>query len=524
MKKIIVVLTVVLFLGSVVSGAAVYSIPVESKEYLGTKIEYKRSFLFGPSLEVELPEKGYGIVTASLLLPNGSLVKLGTFSGKDRVKINYGRVLAGMKEWMSYLRGASLDPAGVNPAVILVGTVHTNDGDVDYFMQSIPLNVKRILEKKTVKTRIPKENVKSLHTTSESKELFFEVTKHASSTPVSAQNSWVPDQDFRPEDCVPVSRDGYACYYWKLEEVIASKSGTLIPLAALEITGDTERLHSVVIKVSYGYLDISAVELAFSAAGVVEKKSGGSISKDAQILGFSYTIDTRELTLSYPELRLAGDKVPSPSVVGAGVKGNVALAKYRLHYLYYSRNSFIDKKLDDVAYVIVGKPDETDMKPRLVVEPGPSSMYGGTFQRTMSFIHRYWEPSLTVSKNFGILVEDFEFVRRHNTISLFSASMAALATLGTGQWEFAPFVVAIGVGLTENKYGHSIVIIDVNLKDESYSVTGKFYTSKVKFYYKGKRYHLSGIYGDIFIPGDGGGNPPCDPRTGICPDSTNPGS
>ncbi|WP_148882317.1 hypothetical protein [Thermococcus aciditolerans] len=110
-----------------------------------------------------------------------------------------------------------------------------------------------------------------------------------------------------------------------------------------------------------------------------------------------------------------------------------------------------------------------------------------------------------------------------NTLPIFSASAPVLGVIGKGNAKVSPFTLAIAVGLTKESEGSSLVTVDISLKDvdgyQNTPVKATIYASKVLFDYNGNKHHLSGMFGDIFIPGDPGYSPPCDPRTGYCPEN-----
>ncbi|WP_240910639.1 hypothetical protein [Thermococcus sp. MV11] len=524
MKKLFVLLSIVLLLGGAVSGAAVYNIPIDSREYLGAKVEYKRSFIFGPSFEIGLPEKGYGIVTASLLLPNGSLMELGIFSGQDKIRINYGQLTKAMKLWASHLKDAKLEPGAVSPSLLLVGTLRDENDNVRYFIKAVPINVKKVLDKRSIQVKLPRGSSKTLYNRAriEDKLKSIKPQKIKSKDIPATTENWPPnfDHDQCYWKCDPWTGSCYqVCLVWKLEQVLVSKSNTVIPLAAFQVTGDTNAINAVTITATYKQKTTQSLELVFSAAAAVER-GGSASSMEAEIIGFSHTTNTRYLNIPESYVRIWGSRIASPSVIGAGIRGTVILAKYRLYWW----DGLVYQKLDDVAYVILGKPDEGDMTLQGFVESGWPSQYGGVIRKTMWFVHEYWEPSTYEKGQGGLVKSDINFVSSTDTVPLFSASAVALGTLSYNNLEIAPFVMAIGVGFNTDSTQFSLIHLDLQLKEEykNQYVDGTFYSSKVKFQYNGNEYSLAGMYGNIYIHSNGS-LPPCDPRTGICPTSNNLG-
>ncbi|HIP89143.1 MAG TPA: hypothetical protein EYH24_04210 [Thermococcus paralvinellae] len=516
------ILIVILFLGSVVSGAAVYNIPMDSRQYPGAKVEYKRNFIFGPSLEIELSEKGYGIVTASILLPNGSLMELGTFSGQDRIKISYSQLTKAMKVWGSYLKSAKLDSRAVSASLLLLGTLRDENNNVQYFIKAVPINVGGVLDKRSIQVKLPRGSSKILYTKNQIEEKLksIELQKIKGNSISATTENWPPgfDHDQCYWKCDPWTGSCYqVCLVWKLEQIIASKSNTIIPLVALQVTGDTSKINGITVTTIYRQRTTQSLELIFSAAAAVQK-GGSSSSTEAEIIGTSYSINTEDLTIPESHITIWGSEISNPSVIGAGIKGTVVLAKYRLYWW----DGLIYQKLNDVAYVILGKPDEEDMSLQKFVEHGWPSQHRGIGERTMWFVHSYWEPTTHESQQGGLTKLDVDFVSSTNTIPLFSASAAVLGTLDYNNIEIAPFIMAIGVGFNTDRTRFSLIHLNLQLKEEykNQYVDGTFYSSKVKFQYKDNKYSLAGMYGDIYIHSSGS-HPPCDPRTGICPTSDN---
>lgn len=517
-KTGIVLITIILFFGGIISGTSVYKIPTNSKEYLGAKVEYTRSFIH-PVLEIELPAKGYGVITASILLPNGSPMELGTFSGRDKVKISYGELMKAMKLRGFYLKNAGLDSKAVSPSLLLLGTLHDDDGNVGYFVETVPINVEEVLERRSIRVNLPKENPRILYTKKQIMEKLSSMKLQRTNDLVSNKNNrevtpvitegWPPGSHI--DNCYRRGYNYQYCLVWRLERIVTVKSNALIPVATFEIRGDTDKINGITMTSIYHHKTAQGLELTFSAAAAIQK-GGDSSSIEAQIIGTSYSIDTRDIGISSSYVRVWGSEILDPSVIGAGIRGTVALAKYRLCVwdgLFY-------EKLDDVAYVILGKPDERDMELRKFVEHGEPNRYGGIGRKTMWFVHNYWKPTTHDSQRGGLTKYDVDFISSTDTIPLFTASAAVLGTLDYNNLEIFPFIMAVGLGFNTKSTEFSLIHVDLQLKEEyrDQYVNGVFYSSKVKFDYNGHDYNLAGMYGDIYIPGDGS-FPPCNPRTGI---------
>ncbi|ASJ12381.1 hypothetical protein A3L14_05505 [Thermococcus thioreducens] len=517
MKKLIIAILVGLGLVLTALSAAL-QIPITSMEYAGTKVEYYRGTFLGPSFEVELPTSDPATVTVSMLMPNGSMVDLGVYSGKGKISIDFRRVLYAMREWNRYLRAEGINPESVKPSLLLLGTTVDRDGNLNYFMKTVPLNIGRIVSGMRVKVQLNNSALSRLYSKSEVEKILHDSKRVIPREIVGASSD---GSSLLGSSCSPpFYEDGdwtWYCFEWFHEKTLGRAS--IIPVAAFQVTGDTDKVNSIFISLNYDAISDNSAELAFSAVGAIEKGSVGG-SGEGKILGYSYTIDSRSLRIPESTVKIWGSELTSPSVVGAGIGGSAVFSKYRLYRVDYVNGKVWNKKpLDTYAYVILGKPDEKDMSLRKFVEPGWPRNSGGPMSRTMWFVHWYWDTKGNIEGKGGILTNTYYFGHRVDTLPLFSASAPVLGIIGSGNTKVAPFTLAIGVGLTKETRTSSLVSVSLALK-ETYKDTNvrlTIYSSKVRLEYKGRKYPLTGMFGDIFIPGSLGYNPPCDPHKRYCP-------
>ncbi|WP_297438165.1 hypothetical protein [Thermococcus sp.] len=519
--------TVVLFLILAVVSTSVFAasqIPTESTEYYGVRVNYYRSFIFKPSFEVELPTDGPATVTVSMLMPNGSLMDLGIYSGKGKISIDFYRVLYAMHKWSKYLTAESIDPGSVKPSLLLLGTTVDRDGNLNYFMKTIPLTVDKIVSRMRVKVQLDSNVIGRLY---EKKEVMKILQDHGSVTSKETRETIGVSSEgssLLQSSCSPVFYEGndrtWYCFEWLHKKTLGTAS--IIPVAAFQVTGDTDKVNSIFISLNYDAISDNNAELAFSAVGAVEK-GGVSGSVEGKILGYSYTIDRRSLRIPESTVKIWGSELTSPSVIGAGLRGSAIFAKYQLYRVDYINGEVWNKKpLDTYAYVVLGKPDEKDMRLRKFVEVGWPRKSGGPMSRTMWFVHWYWDIRDNMESKGGILTNTYYFGHRVNTLPLFSASAPVLGIIGSENTKVTPFTLAIGMGLTKETRTSSLVSISLALKEmyKDTNVRLAIYSSKVRLEYKGNKYPLTGMFGDVFIPGDSGYSPPCDPHTGYCPTVT----
>ncbi|WP_297510357.1 hypothetical protein [Thermococcus sp.] len=517
MKKLIIATLVGLSLVLTAVSAAL-QIPITSTEYAGMKVEYYRGMFFGPSFEVELPTSDPATVTVSLLMPNGSLIDLGVYSGKGKISIDFRRILYAMREWDRYLRTEGINPDSVKPSLLLLGTTVDRDGNLNYFMKTIPLNIDRIVSRMRVKVQLDNSASGRIYSRREVEKILKDSKRVTSREIVGASTG---GSSLLESSCSPIFYEGgdrtWYCFEWFHEKTLGRAS--IIPVAAFQVTGDTDKVNSIFISLNYDSISDNNAELAFSAVGAIEK-GGVSGSVEGKILGYSYTIDRRSLRIPESTVKIWGSELTSPSVIGAGVRGSAVFAKYQLYRVDYVNGEVWNKKpLDTYAYVVLGKPDENDMHLRKFVEAGWPSRTGGPMSRTMWFVHWYWDTKGNIESTGGILTNTYYFGHRVDTLPLFSASAPVLGVIGSGNTKVTPFTLAIGVGLTKETRTSSLVSLSLALK-ETYKDTNvrlTIYSSKVRLEYKGRKYPLTGMFGDIFIPGSSGYNPPCDPHNRYCP-------
>lgn len=523
MKRVIVVLFLILAMVSA-SVFAASQIPAESTEYYGVKVGYYRSLFFRPSFEVELPTDDPATVTVSMLMPNGSLMDLGVYSSRGKISIEFYRVFYTMREWNRYLTVEGIDPRSVKPSLLLLGTTVDRDGNLNYFMKTVPLTVDRIVSRMRINVQLDSNVIGRLY---DKGEVMRMLRDQESVTLKETLGISSEDPSLLESHCSPVFYEGgdrtWYCFEWLHEKTLGTAG--IIPVAAFQVTGDTDRINNVFISLNYDAVSDNNAELAFSAVGAIEKGSvSGSV--EGKILGHSYVISKNSIRIPESTIKIWGSELTSPSVIGAGIRGRVVFAKYQLYRVDYINGKVWDKKpLDTYAYVVLGKPDEKDMRLRKFIELGWPREEGGPMSRTMWFVHRYWNSKGTIESRGGILTNTYYFSHRVNTLPLFSASAPVLGVIGRGNAKIAPFTLAIGVGLTKETRISSLVSVSMALKEKykDTKVRITIYSSKVAFEYNGNKYPLTGMFGDIFIPGDPGYSPPCDPRTGYCPDNINSG-
>ncbi|ASJ12898.1 hypothetical protein [Thermococcus thioreducens] len=482
----------------------VFSTPVEASDYTEVKVAYYRTLPFKePEARILLPSKGVNTVTVLGMLPNGTPVDLGTYAGKNSIKLDYGRIEKYLQTWEEHLRKTGTDPSLVNPGVVLLGTSGGKDG-LSYFVKGIPLNLEEVLKRRSFKVSIAND-FRPLFSSKELEQL-KPLEASAATGKTSGVDSFPPGSFL--EECYPGPYGTSVCFDWVLEEVYDTKDNTVIPLAAAYLNGDVNEIDDVYLREQFMSSRTLGVEIGFSAVAAVDR-SGTGTSYEAEIIGMVYTLKGDHLWLK-KSVRFRGEDIRRPTVVGIGIKGDIALAKYRL---YRGKTP-----LKTTMYVVMAQPEIRNGRliPVWGKEEGTPSRYGGTFRRAMYYIERYWKPSFTVKSKDFIDVNNFDVSQSISTLPLFSVATPVLPKLnGPLGADVYPVLLSAGVGVTKYRSEYALVGITVGLEHRYREVSGTFYKSPVRFEYSGNEYWLSSMYADVTVlPLFNSG---CNPRTGVCP-------
>ncbi|WP_240911614.1 protein cytosolic protein [Thermococcus sp. LS1] len=467
---------------------AIFSTPVEASDYTEVKIAYYRTLPFKePEARILIPSKGVNTVTVLGMLPNGTPVDLGTYTGKDSIKLDYRRIEKYLQTWEEHLRKTGTDPSLVNPGIVLLGTSHKKDG-LKYFVKGVPLNLKEVLKGRSFKVSVAND-FRPLFSSKELEQL-KPLEASAATGKTSGVDSFPPGSF--PEECYPGPYGTSVCFDWVLEEVYDTKDNTVIPLAAAYLNGDVNEIDDVYLREQFMSSRTLGVEIGFSAVAAVDR-SGSGANYEAQIAGMVYTLKGTRLWLK-KSVRFRGEDIRRPTVVGIGIKGDIALAKYRLYGPY--------GPLKATMYVVMAQPEIRNGKlvPAWGKEEGAPSRYGGTFRRAMYYIERYWKPSFTVKSRDFFDVNNFDVSQSVSTLPLFSIAAPVLPKLnGPLGTDVYPILLSAGVGVTKYRSEYALVGITVGLEHRYREVSGTFYKSPVRFGYSGNEYWLSSMYADITV-------------------------
>ncbi|NJE03973.1 protein cytosolic protein [Thermococcus sp. MV11] len=500
---------VALILGLLMVGFSlwvVFSTPVEASDYTSVNVAYCRTLPFkGPEARIIVPSKGLNTVTVLGMLPNGTPIDLGTYAGRDSIKLDYRRIEKYLRTWEEHLEKTGTDPSLVNPGVVLLGTSHKKDG-LYYFVKGVPLNLREVIRGRSFKVSV----VDDFRLILSSKGLEqLESVKVNDVTGKTARVESFPPRSF-PEECYPGPYGTSVCFDWVLEKVYDTEDNTVIPLAVAFLNGDVNEIDDVYLRERFQSSRVLGVEIGFSAVAAVDR-SGTGASYEAQIAGMVYTLKGDHLWLK-KSVRFRGEDIRRPTVVGIGIKGDIALAKYRLYGPY--------GPLKTTMYVVMAQPEIRNGKlvPAWGKEEGTPSRYGRTFRKAMYYIERYWDVGFTVKSKDFIEVNNFDVSQSVSTLPLFSLAAPVLPKLnGPLGTDVYPILLSAGVGITKYRSEYSYVGITVGLEHSYRVVSGTFYKSPVRFEYNGNEYWLSSMYADVTVLPSF--NPGCDPRTGVCPEN-----
>ncbi|ACJ16909.1 hypothetical protein cytosolic protein [Thermococcus onnurineus NA1] len=488
---------------------AIFSTPVEASDYAGVKVVYYKSPpLKEPVVRVILQGKGLKTVTVIAMLPDGTPLSLGVYSGRNEIKLDYNRLKEYAENWELQLKASGTNPSWVRPGIILLGTSYEDDG-LYYFIGGVPLDIGKFREGNTVEIQVTKRFQKLL-SREQLQKLELNVSSDSTSQDVSVE-SFPPDWFL--EECYSDPYYPY-CYVWELEEVIDIERDTEIPLAVAYVHGDVNDIDDIVLREQFESSTSYGIEITFSAVAAVDKTGTGS-SYEGSVVGTVYTLGGDNIWLLYSEW-IHNDEISNPTIVGVGIKGDAAITKYRLHLV-----GAVDVELDPTAYILMAQPvvNYNQLQAVSLKEYGYPSPYGGTLSRIMYYTQKYWEPGGTVNTNY-LDVNNIVVARDVSTIPLLSASAAVLPALSLPEGVVLyPLLLSVGIGLTEDRREYALVGITVLPTDKDKTFRATFYRSPVRFDYNGQGYYLGSMYADIYVP-ESYWIPICDPNTGICIEAT----
>ena len=159
-RSLLIVLAMVIGLSVAVSSITILSYSTVSIDTSVNGVEVKYfSYLFTPQQFRIVVENvsGQEYPTALSLyvwMPNGSIVELGKFVGKNGVvDIKVAKVISFLREWYRYLASHSNDPRLVKPGIIVLGAIHTPKG-IYGVVKGIPLDMAKILRGSSVEIKV----------------------------------------------------------------------------------------------------------------------------------------------------------------------------------------------------------------------------------------------------------------------------------------------------------------------------------------------------------------------------------
>ncbi|ASI98966.1 hypothetical protein [Thermococcus celer] len=225
---------------------SVFITPVGASDYKTVRISYYRTPPFKkPEIMILLPRRAVNTVTILGMLPNGTPVDLGTYIGRDSIKLDYKRIERYILTWAEHLRNTGTDPSLVNPGVVLLGTSMEKDG-VSYFTEGVPLNSDDVLKGRSLRVSITNADAFRPLLSSGEVERLSSVESSAIDKGKVEVGSFPPD--YFPGECYPGPYGTSECVDWVLEKVYDTEDNTVIPLAAAFLHGDVSEIQDVYLR------------------------------------------------------------------------------------------------------------------------------------------------------------------------------------------------------------------------------------------------------------------------------------
>ncbi len=159
-RSLIIVLVAVIGLSVIINFIDIlgYNVISIDTSVNGVEVKYFSSFFAPQRFKIVVQNVSGQVYPTTLSLyawmPNGSIVELGRFLGKNGiVNISVTKIIDFLEEWYRYLVDRDNDPRLVKPGIIVLGAVHTPKG-IYGVVKGIPLDMVKILRGASVEVKI----------------------------------------------------------------------------------------------------------------------------------------------------------------------------------------------------------------------------------------------------------------------------------------------------------------------------------------------------------------------------------
>jgi len=443
-------------------------------------------------------------------MPNGSIVDLGVYGGVGVIRANYSAARAIAEEWEGYLRARGNDPSMVMPSILLMGSIHGDEGVYDS-IRGAPIRITDVKGNKSIVIEI----IEDLR----AKEPLVKINRSQSTTTpqstghitpadsVEMQSSWPPGVIV--SDACYGFFGGYVCYTWRLEEVYASALGVPIPLIAVQVRGpEADKLRDIYMRAIYRSSSSVSVSIDFTISAEVKGSSG---TLDYRIVGpsISLTGDNTWLDVAYTLLR--GVHFTPPAIVATTFIGDLAFSRYRLWREYCVWGACTQYPLSDTSNMTLMRPAIVDNKmvPRLVIDSNPYDGQG-FLEYAFNFYMQNWRWSSNIKRQDYVSIDHLKVISDIVTLPELSISSAVLGILCLlrggpvcGAALTSPVIIGASVGATSSRelymYVGAVMLLDGNYAYKGYWIWANYFYSPSDLLYKGSRYYIGSLYIDAFV-------------------------
>ncbi len=315
---------------------------VAADSFSGVTVTYTKSPLSG--LIINKADRfavhfgsGYGTFTAIGMLPNGTPVFLGFYSGSGMFRMNFKALFKYSEIWNDYLVGMGIDPESVNPGILFLGTVKKDNHHLYSTAFTAPIRVDRILkgystrvEASPLMIKLRDSYLKPLKQQRDNGTIgvdsvwdddFYEYGNGQTEEDEMFIMSLVPDR-FEKQCC------GKLCMYWEPEEILPGSYGinASIPIVVMHFWGEKNGYESGSLELFMETQSASGASISFSTLGV--ENTGTSVTQVSAGPLFALRGE-RKWIERYTDFG-AGNLSSDGCYVMSGIVGHYAVIRFRL--------------------------------------------------------------------------------------------------------------------------------------------------------------------------------------------------
>ncbi len=446
------------------------------------------------------------VLSMYVWMPNGSLVEVGKFFDRyGEIVVASPRLAKAFEEWCTYLEKLGNDPDLIGIGIIVMATVHTQQG-VYSIIRSVPIHVSKIaLEKRSVEIRIVEDlgTRKPLVSGDELRTLAKEILEHGYPMKRIEIAEWLPKEidvycdEVCEDDCV------YMCVFWDLEKVYASKQNTVAPIEIVYLHGESHKVSNVFLLEMFRTSSSRGIQLSFSATAAIMHNAEVSY----EIVGSVVVLEGDNTWLYHDAYLRNGAEFHDDAILAIGIRGDMALARYRLAYCYIADywSEWVCGYLDSVANITLFRPVIVNNKmiPWTGVDNDPD-VSDTDLDRIVELYQELWKPSRLYERvDNHLTFEWISIVNDLRTKPMFSASIAVLPILLATEpvsVVLAPtFGVAVGLTQLDPTLQELEAVVGIKAEYANAVFRARYFYSPSKLMFEGNEYYVGSMYLDVEI-------------------------